>query len=518
MTRASTPPSPTPRGTLLLIDDTPTNLEVLLDYLTEQGFEVLVAVDGVTGIERAKLTQPDLILLDVMMPIIDGFETCRRLKAFDETREIPVLFMTALTETADKVRGFAVGGVDYIAKPFQHEEVLARVTTHLTLRELRSELEVTNQLLEAKVEERTLELRSANERLDAALSELQRLRTLALEENAALLDELGRGSGFREIVTRSKLMKELLHQVAQVAPTGASVLVLGETGTGKELLARAVHDQSPRRGKPLVKVNCAALPETLIESELFGHEKGAFTGALATKIGRFELADGGTIFLDEIGDLPLALQSKLLRVLQEGEFERLGSPKTLKVDVRVIAATNRDLVHSMSQGQFREDLYYRLNVFPLENPPLRARLEDVPLLVQHFVTDYAKRSGGPQKTLPSSVLERLQGYDWPGNVRELQNVVERAMILSPGPELSLEDWPPRNRTAAAPAVPRGALSPARGFLTAAALRERERENLLAVLEIANWRVSGKGGAAELLGIKPSTLQSQLKAFGLTRPA
>ena len=339
---------------------------------------MLVARDGLRALEQVKHARPDLILLDVVMPGLDGFETCRRLKAEADTGAIPVIFMTALSDTTDKMRGFEVGAVDYVIKPFQHEEVLARVTTHLTLRRLQMELQEANARLEQRVAERTAALQQA-------LEEVEQLKNRLQAENVYLQEEIKLNHNFEEIIGRSAAMKKVLRKVEQVAATDATVLILGETGTGKELIARAIHNLSPRANRPLVKVNCAALPANLIESELFGHEKGAFTGAHMRKAGRFELADGGTIFLDEIGDLPSALQAKLLRVLQGGEFERIGSIQSLKVDVRVIAATNRDLDRLVEEKDFREDLYYRLNVFPLSLPPLRGRSGDIALIVRPFV-------------------------------------------------------------------------------------------------------------------------------------
>jgi transcriptional regulator with GAF, ATPase, and Fis domain len=281
------------------------------------------------------------------------------------------------------------------------------------------------------------------------------------------------------------------------------VLVTGETGTGKELIARAVHARSRRREKVLVKVNCAAIPAGLIESELFGHERGAFTGAVARKIGRFELAHGGTLFLDEIGELPLDLQPKLLRVLQEGELERVGGTHTLKVDVRVIAATNRDLAEASRQGQFRADLFYRLNVFPIYLPPLRERREDISPLVHHFVQRYAAKLGKRIRSIPDRMMTALIAYPWPGNVRELENVIERAMILTDGHELTAADWLP---------PPRRVQDPAR----VATLEEVERDHILDVLEGTGWRVSGEGGAAHHLGVKPTTLESRMKKLGIER--
>lgn len=493
------------RGTILIVDDVPANVGVLLDQLSRHSFRVLVAESGPSALKQVEHAPPDLILLDVMMPGLDGFETCRRLKMNDATSEIPVIFMTALSETVDKVRGFGAGAVDYVTKPFQHEEVLARVNTHLKLRRLQHELRAANEHLEQRVADRTAELSEANASLKEALDEVEDLKNRLQAENRYLQDELKTDHDFETIIGGNGTLAESFGQVERVAPTDATVLILGETGTGKELFARAIHDLSARSAHPLVKVNCAALPAELIESELFGHEKGAFTGAIARKTGRFELADGGTIFLDEIGDLPLELQAKLLRVLQEGEFERLGSSTTLTVDVRVIAATNRDLAKAIDEGTFREDLYYRLNVFPIALPPLRERLEDIPSLVWHFVEKYSKKIGRPIDTVPKPVMKALASYGWPGNVRELENVIERAVILTDGTALYLDDV---LETARTPAMPTSGT---------ATLEEAEREYILQVLESTNWRVRGKRGTAEILDINPSTLRSRMKKLGIERP-
>jgi formate hydrogenlyase transcriptional activator len=334
-----------------------------------------------------------------------------------------------------------------------------------------------------------------------AYEEIARLKARLEAENVYLQEEIKTQHDFEEIVGQSAAVRRVLKAVETVAPTDACVLILGETGTGKELMARAVHDLSPRRRKPLVKVNCAAIPAGLFESELFGHEKGAFTGALARKIGRFELADGGTIFLDEVGELPLDLQAKLLRVLQEGEFERVGGP-TIKVDVRVIAATNRDPETAMQEGRFRADLFYRLNVFPIRIPPLRERPEDVPTLVRYFVSKCARKLGRTIETIPQRTLESLAAYPWPGNVRELENVVERAVIVSRGPGLELGEGLP------APSVRPDARVPS--------LEELERDHILTVLEMTGWRVSGDRGAAKVLGLKPTTLEARMKKLGIRR--
>jgi transcriptional regulator with GAF, ATPase, and Fis domain len=317
--------------------------------------------------------------------------------------------------------------------------------------------------------------------------------------------------------------------VGQVAVTDMTVLVLGETGTGKELVARAIHAGSARRGRPLVKVNCSALPAELMESELFGHEKGAFTGAVSKRVGRFELADGGTIFLDEIGDLALGLQAKLLRVLQEGEFERLGSSKTVRVNVRVIAATNRDLSEAMRREAFRSDLYYRLAVYPIQIPALRERKGDIGMLAQAFLKESSRRLGRPFGALPRRVLESLQRYDWPGNVRELQNVIERATVTSAGSILELpEEWQSKN-TAAPESWPIPPRVPTRGDNGHPAqerggappgitLEEFEKAHIIRVLDETSWKIEGTGGAAAILGLHPSTLRSRMQRLGIQRRA
>jgi chemotaxis protein methyltransferase CheR len=493
------------KDSILLVDDTASNLEILVNFFNEQGFQVSVAVDGESALEQIEHDLPDLILLDVMMPGIDGFETCRRIKANERTADVPVIFMTALSETMDKVKGFSVGGVDYVTKPIQHEEVLARVNTHLMLRSLQKKLQEANQSLEQRVAERTAELSSA-------LSEVEQLKHRLQAENIYLQEEIKLSHNFQEIISQSQEVRTILHQVEQVAKTDATVLILGESGTGKELLARAVHNSSGRADRPLVKVNCAALPTNLIESELFGHEKGAFTGALTRKIGRFELADKGTIFLDEIGDLPLELQAKLLRILQEGEFERLGNPSTMKVDVRVIAATNRQLEQAVQLGEFREDLYYRLNVFPIESPPLRDRKEDIPVLVTHFLKKYTVKIGKPIDTLSKQAMQKLQAYHWPGNVRELENVIERGVILAHGPVLEIGDIP---ELRIAPSEPVDSAEPTLSNPTSSAtLEEVERAHILRVLQETKGVIEGPKGAATILGLRPSTLRSRLQKLGI----
>ena len=340
-----------------------------------------------------------------------------------------------------------------------------------------------------------------------AFQEIEALKDQLSQEKAYLEEEVRTEHDFGEIIGESPALRRVLKQVETVAPTDSTVLIRGETGTGKELIARALHDLSPRCGRTFVKLNCAAIPTGLLESELFGHEKGAFTGAISQKVGRFELAHQGTLFLDEVGDIPPELQPKLLRVLQEQEFERLGGTRTIRVDVRLVAATNRDLAQMVADGRFREDLYYRLNVFPLVLPPLRERRDDIPRLVRHFTQRFARRMGRLIETIPSPVLESLVRYPWPGNVRELQNVIERAVILSPGPTLQvpLGDLPP-----AAPPAP----TPAAAAVT---LAEAEREHILGALHDTKWVLGGPKGAAVRLGMKRSTLQWKMKKLGLSRP-
>jgi len=338
-----------------------------------------------------------------------------------------------------------------------------------------------------------------------AYEEIAALKARLEEENVYLQEEVRTEAAFGDVVGHSPAVLGVLASVRKVAVTDSTVLVTGETGTGKELIVRAIHGLSRRKDKLLVKVNCAALPAGVIESELFGHEKGAFTGALTRKLGRFELADRGTLFLDEVGDLPLELQAKLLRVLQDGEFERVGGTQTLKVNVRLIAATNRDLERAVNEERFRADLYYRLNVFPIVIPPLRKRLQDVPHLARHFAMIYASKMGKQVGLLGADVLDRLSAYSWPGNVRELQNVIERAVILSPKGRFVLGDLMP---------APAGE-SPEQ---QARSLEDIERRHIVAVLEQTGWRVSGGRGAARILGLKRTTLESRMKKLGILRPA
>ena len=347
------------------------------------------------------------------------------------------------------------------------------------------------------------ERKQAELNLKAALSEIKELKEKLEVERAYLQEEIKSEYNHENIIGQSDALNYIFYKVEQIAPSDTTVLVLGETGTGKELVARAIHGLSPRKDRALVKVNCATLPANLIESELFGHEKGAFTGAHARQLGRFEVADGATLFLDEIGELPLELQPKLLRVIQDGEFERLGSSGTIKVDVRVIAATNRNLEEEVRKGRFREDLWYRLNIFPITVPPLRERMEDIALLVDFFVDKISKRLGKSIESIPTSVMNTLQDYHWPGNVRELENVLERAVINSSGPKLHLVDELKK---------------PHKDLTTAQkTLNEVERDYIVRVLEQTHWKVSGQNGAAEILGLDRSTLRARMRKLGIRQP-
>jgi transcriptional regulator with GAF, ATPase, and Fis domain len=350
--------------------------------------------------------------------------------------------------------------------------------------------------LERRVEERTIELQTA-------LSEIKTMKDQLEAENIYFRQENKMKHQFENIIGQSDGLKYVLYRAQQVAAANTTVLILGETGTGKELIAAAIHNMSSRKERPLITVNCAALPGNLIESELFGREKGAFTGADIRQIGRFEIANGSTIFLDEIGELPLESQAKLLRVIQHNEFERLGSSHTVKVDVRIIATTNRDLEEEIRKGRFRQDLYYRLNVFPITVPPLRQRKDDIPLMVKAFIERYSRKMGKQITSIPKETMDTLQDYPWPGNVRELESIIERAVILCPGPVLQLAD----KLEISSPTI----------SLAMRTLEDTERSQILKILSETKWRINGKNGAAAILGLHPSTLRARMHKLGISRP-
>lgn len=389
--------------------------------------------------------------------------------------------------------------VHQIELEMQNEELrhtqhkLEKIVTDRT-----AELTGTNLLLTQEIEER----KKAETTLQDAFTEIKQLTEQLQAENIELKQVITKGDNFGEIIGQSPAIAYVFFRTDQVAPQDTTVLLLGETGSGKGMVAREIHRRSSRKDRPMITVNCTALPANLIESELFGREKGAFTGAHARQMGRFELANGGTIFLDEIGEMPLELQVKLLRVLQDGEFERLGSPNTIKVDVRIIAASNRKLEDEIKAGRFREDLFYRLSVFPITIPPLRQRSEDIPLLVNHFVAKFNKKTGKQITNVCKETMDALEEYHWPGNVRELESVIERAVITSPGNALQVLDRFESFRKADVQDVK--------------ALADLEREHILQVLEKTGWRIEGKNGAAGLLGLNPSTLRARLRKYGIRR--
>ena len=386
---------------ILIVEDDPLEADLLKQELSDRGYETCWAGDGEKALALIQKTPPDLILLDVVLPGMDGLEVVRKIKSNPRTRFIPVIMVTALADLEERIKGLDSGADDYITKPFKTFELLARVRSMLRIHRMYRDL-------------------------SAARAELKESQA----ENSLLRQEIQRKYAFDQIIGQSPAMEKVFYLMEKAIESPVSVLIQGETGTGKELVARSIHYNGPRKEKSFVAQNCAALPEGLLESELFGHKKGAFTGAVADKKGLFEIAHKGTIFLDEIGDTPLPLQVRLLRVLQEGEIRRLGEGVPLKVDVRVIAATHRDLKAEMEAGRFREDLYYRILIFPIPLPPLRERKGDIPLLTEHFLRKYSQRLGKECRISPEC-LAFLDTYTFPGNVRELENEIARAMTLAP---------------------------------------------------------------------------------------
>ena len=452
------------KETVLVVDDDPGHLTTLQTLVTSWGYRVEALDDGAAAVERVKEGPVDLILMDVRMAVMSGIEALKRIKAYNPA--IPIIIMTAYSSVASAVEALKAGAYDYLIKPLDFDALklsIARAREHAGL----------------KVENRQLKAR------------------------------LGAGFHADNIIGRSPAMKALMDMLAMVAPSEATVLIAGESGTGKELIARSIHFNSPRKDKPLVVVNCAAIAETLLESELFGHEKGAFTGADRAREGRFEQAHGGSLFLDEIAETSPAMQAKLLRAIQEGEIQRVGGQETLQVDVRIIAATNRDLDREVKEGRFREDLFYRLNVMMLEVPPLRRRLDDIPLLAHHFLDLFAEKNRKRIKGFSPQAMDMLVKYGWPGNVRELENAIERGVILTPGDYVTERQLPmtivqQHAGEAAMPAVPAGAMVPAER-----SLEEIEREAILAALEAAG---GNKSEAARRLGITRKTLHNRLRQY------
>jgi two-component system, NtrC family, response regulator len=444
---------------VLVVDDEPNARGALRTLLTEEGFQVSEAADGLEALAILREQKVDVILADVRMPRMDGLALVRATR--EEGLSGDFIMMTAFASVEMAVEAMRAGAQNFLTKPLAPATVLVVLEKVLEKRELARDADQ----LRARVRERF--------RIESIIGE-------------------------------SPALQSIFEVVKRAAPTKATVLLLGESGTGKELVAEAVHQESPRRDKPFIKVNCAALSETLLESELFGHERGSFTGAVGRREGRFELADGGTLFLDEIGDIPPSVQVKLLRALQQREFERVGGTQTLKVDVRVVAATNRDLAAAVTAGKFREDLYYRLNVVAVTLPPLRQRKGDIPALVSHFIRRYAQSYGKHIRGLLPGTLNALLRYDWPGNVRELENVIERAVVLATTPDLTTDDLPPVLSGPLPVSARPGALIPG------GTMHEIEREAILRTLEVVDGSTSR---AAEMLGISPRTIQYRLKEYG-----
>jgi DNA-binding NtrC family response regulator len=466
--------------------------------LEPEGYEILAVPSGSAALKVAARARPDLILLDVMMPGMDGIETCRRLKTDRATAEIPVIFITARAELDSVVAGFESGGVDYIVKPFQAGEVLSRTSTHLRLARLARELTAKNEALEARTQELLAEM-SRRKQAESALSHADAKLAALTDLEASRWDLAGLVGGSRPIL---KILQDIqrLHQFSHT-----SVLITGESGTGKELVARAIHFGSSRAREPFIPINCVAIPAELAESILFGHVKGAFTGATSDRKGCFELAHGGTLFLDEIGDMPVSLQVKLLRVLEDGAITPVGASESRKADVRVIAATNANLDAKIAAGSFRQDLYFRLARYTVATPPLRAHLEDVPALANHFLRSFAAEMGFKPPSLQPAALAMLQAYDFPGNVRELKNIIERGLIESGGGNITPAHLGPL-RPGPAAAVAAAPVKAA--FAAALPINLAEAEDLLIqrALEESDGNIAN---AARLLGVHRTRIYRKL---------
>jgi DNA-binding NtrC family response regulator len=450
-------------ATILIVEDEPKMRRLLELSLGEEGFTTHAAADAEIGLQILNREKIDLVLTDVQLPGMNGFDFLRAVKRVNAS--IPIVMMTAYGTVESAVEAMKLGASDYVLKPFSLEEMVLVIRKELSTHQLR-------------------------------------------EENRSLREALGQRYQYENIVAQSEKMQSVLALVERVAPTNATVLLGGESGVGKDLIARAIHQHSQRASGPLVKINSTAIPENLLESELFGYEKGAFSGATHTKPGKFELADKGTLFLDEIGDVPPAIQVKLLRVLQDREFERLGGTKTLKVDVRLVAATNRDLRAALEEGSFREDLYYRLNVVSIDIPPLREHKEDIPALAAFFLQRFAKESGAPVKSITPAAGKTLMDFHWPGNVRELENVIQRAVTLCPRDALDVDDIQIDHRTSSSsssdgPLLPEGMT-----------LEKWEQEIIREALRRAN---GNKSQAARALGLSRNALRYRLSQMGVPDP-
>ena len=464
-----------------VVDDDMSAREGLARLIRSAGVMTRTFASGEEFLAASRPKMPSCLVLDVNLPGVSGLEVQQKLA--QSRPQVPIIFLTGYGDIPMTVQAVRAGAADFLTKPVDDEALLDTIRRCITFgveEEFRSDQSGGN---DEDVDDRKLML-----------------------AQVGLEDETRNELSFGEIVGRSEALRDVLEQVRTVAPADSTVLVFGETGTGKELIARAVHNLSSRKSGPFVKVNCAAIPESLLESELFGHEKGSFTGAVAQKIGRFELAHHGTLFLDELGEMPLELQPKLLRAIQDQEFERVGGTRTIRTDARLVAATNRDLKAMVQENRFRADLYYRLHVFPVHVPPLRARREDIPLLTRYFVQKHARRMSRNIDTIPTFVADALTNYDWPGNIRELQNVLERSVILTNGGALQVPMHDLAGRTDSFP------LS---GTSSAGAC-DPERDQILKALAESKGAVGGANGAAARLGLKRTTLQSRMRKYNIAR--
>ena len=446
---------------ILVVDDEESHRIMLRAVLKEEGYEVSEASDGTEAVKAVEREPFDLILMDIRMRTMDGIEALGEIRKISPL--VPVLIMTAYASVKTAVEALKAGAFEYLTKPLDTDELKILIEKALELYHLRA-------------------------------------------ENIALKERLGDRFDFSKIIGRSPKMKEVFDTLSLVAPTDATVLILGESGTGKELVANSIHHNSPRASQPFIKVSCAALPETLLEGELFGHEKGAFTGAIARREGRFQLAHRGTIFLDEVGEMSMTTQTKLLRVLQEKEFEPLGSTRTVKADVRVIAASNKDLEREVKEGRFREDLFYRLNVVPVSLPPLRERKDDIPALAAHFFAIYRDKNRKELKDISGKAMDLLSRYDWPGNIRELENCIERAVILARGEIIAPADLPLTIQALSGDREIQGLNLP-----SGISIQEVEKALILKTLEDTG---GNRSRAAEILGINRRTLQNKLREYGI----
>jgi DNA-binding NtrC family response regulator len=473
---------------IYLVDDDVSVRESVGSLIRSAGFRAETFATAQECLASLQAEVPSCLILDVQLPGLSGLDLQQQLA--QEDFQVPIIFLTGHGNIPMSVRAMKAGALEFLTKPCDGEDLLNAIQQGIARQQ------------RARQQSRNL----AQQSLDGMMGAGTEASDTPAREKLDRGEEIRSEANFEGIVGQSPALRKVLHLVEMVAVSDSTVLLLGETGTGKELIARAIHNLSRRRSNAFVKVNCAAIPSGLLESEIFGHEKGAFTGAVAQRAGRFELADRGTVFLDEIGDLPLELQPKLLRVLQEREFERLGSTRTKKIDVRVVTATHCSLEEMVVEGQFRLDLYYRLNVFPISIPPLRERPEDIPLLVRHFVQQFARQMNKNIEAISSETMAALVRYPWPGNIRELQNVIERSVVVHQGGDFAVEPrWLPQRSFRTEPGPQR--------FRTSVM---EEREMIGAALAETRGRVSGPSGAAAKLGIPPSTLESKIRSMNINK--